>query len=133
MSESNDPATASDNEESDRIPDKLYFRIGEVAGLIGVDAHVLRYWESEFSLRPHRSSSGQRLYRKQDLSKFMRIRRLLHDEGYTIAGARRILQDGDRAPRKADNEEIRRILEKVGQLRQSLTTFRQEIFPEANR
>ena len=50
------------------VPDKLYFRIGEVAELVGVEAHVLRYWETEFKLRPHRSSSGQRLYRKQDVS-----------------------------------------------------------------
>lgn len=111
------------------IPDKLYFRIGEVASLVGVDAHVLRYWESEFSLKPHRSSSGQRLYRKQDLSMFMRIRLLLHDEGYTIAGARRVLSEGDKAPRQADISQIRRALKKVEALRVSLAAFRQEIFP----
>ena len=61
------------------IPDKLYFRIGEVAQLVGVDAHVLRYWESEFKIKPHRSSSGQRLFRKQDLSSFYRIKSLLHE------------------------------------------------------
>jgi DNA-binding transcriptional MerR regulator len=76
------------------IPDKLYFRIGEVADLVGVEAHVLRYWETEFRLRPARSASGQRLYRKSDLSRFLRVRQLLHEEGYTIAGARKLLVEG---------------------------------------
>ena len=70
---------------------RLYFRIGEVAELLGVEAHVLRYWESEFRFRPHRSSSGQRLYRQQDIDRFTRIKALLHEEGFTIAGARRAL------------------------------------------
>jgi DNA-binding transcriptional MerR regulator len=123
-------ASGREASASPEIPDKLYFRIGEVAGLVGVDAHVLRYWESEFSLKPHRSSSGQRLYRKPDLSMFMRIRRLLHDEGYTIAGARRVLAEGDRSPRKSDLSQIKRALQKVEQLRGSLAAFRQEIFPQ---
>ena len=76
------------------LPDKLYFRIGEVAELVGVEAHVLRYWETEFKLRPHRSASGQRLYRKQDVAKLLRARQLLHEEGFTIAGARKALSDG---------------------------------------
>jgi DNA-binding transcriptional MerR regulator len=76
------------------IPDKLYFRIGEVAELVGVEPHVLRYWEQEFRLRPHRSSSGQRLYRKQDVAKFLRVRQLVHEEGYTIAGARKAMSEG---------------------------------------
>jgi DNA-binding transcriptional MerR regulator len=111
------------------IPDKLYFRIGEVAGLVGVDAHVLRYWESEFSLKPHRSSSGQRLYRKPDLAMFMRIRLLLHDEGYTIAGARRVLSEGDATRKPADLVQVRRVLKKVEALRAALANFRAEIFP----
>lgn len=73
------------------LPDKLYFRIGEVAELVGVEPHVLRYWETEFRLRPHRSQSGQRLYRKQDVARLLRVKRLLHDEGYTVAGARKAL------------------------------------------
>ena len=60
----------------DQVPDKLYFRIGEIAKLVGVDAHVLRYWESEFGMKPHRSSTGQRMYRKQDLTRFLKIRSL---------------------------------------------------------
>ncbi len=74
------------------IPDKLYFRIGEVARLCGVEAYVLRFWESEFpQLRPNKSGTGQRLYRKRDVEMAMRVRRLLHEEGYTIAGARQVL------------------------------------------
>lgn len=79
---------------AEELPDKLYFRIGEVADLVGVEAHVLRYWETEFRLRPHRSASGQRLYRKHDVAKFLRVRQLLHEEGFTIAGARKVLVEG---------------------------------------
>ena len=81
------------------VPDKLYFRIGEVAALVGVDAHVLRYWEAEFKLRPTRSTAGQRLYRRQDVSRFLRVRQLVHEEGFTIAGARRVLLEGAEAPK----------------------------------
>jgi len=74
------------------IPDKLYFRIGEVARLCGVETYVLRFWETEFpQMRPNKSGTGQRLYRKRDVEMAMRVRRLLHDEGYTIAGARQVL------------------------------------------
>lgn len=74
------------------IPDKLYFRIGEVARLCGVEAYVLRFWESEFpQLHPNKSGTGQRLYRRRDVEMVMRVRRLLHEEGYTIAGARQVL------------------------------------------
>lgn len=76
------------------IPDKLFFRIGEASSIVGVENHVLRYWESEFKLRPQRSPSGQRMYRRKDLSKLLQIKRLLHDQGFTIAGARKALQDG---------------------------------------
>lgn len=71
------------------IPDKLYFRIGEVAELCRVPTHVLRFWQTEFpQLRPGKSGTGQRLYRKRDVETALRIKRLLHDEGYTIAGAK---------------------------------------------
>jgi DNA-binding transcriptional MerR regulator len=80
------------------IPDKLYFRIGEVARLCGVEAYVLRFWESEFpQLRPNKSGTGQRLYRKRDVEMAMRVRRLLHDEGYTIVGARQVLAQETRS------------------------------------
>jgi DNA-binding transcriptional MerR regulator len=74
------------------IPDKLYFRIGEVARLCGVATYVLRFWESEFpQLRPGKSGSGQRLYRRREVEAALHIRSLLYDQGYTIAGARQIL------------------------------------------
>jgi DNA-binding transcriptional MerR regulator len=76
------------------MPDKLFFRIGEAAEIVGVEPHVLRYWESEFKMRPQRSSSGQRMYRRKDIARFLRVRKLLHDEGFTIAGARKVLIDG---------------------------------------
>ena len=73
----------------DAIPDKLYFRIGEVASLCGVETYVLRFWQTEFpQLKPNKSGTGQRLYRKRDVEMALRIKRLLHEDGYTIAGAR---------------------------------------------
>jgi len=79
--------------EFPQIPDKIYFRIGEVSHLVGVDTHVLRYWESEFALiKPFRGPSKQRLYRQQDVHNLLRIKQLLHDEGYTISGARKHLR-----------------------------------------
>jgi len=116
-------------EEAD-LPDKLYFRIGEVAQLVGVDSHVLRYWESEFKMKPHRSSSGQRLYRKQDLARFYRIKGLLHGEGYTIAGARRVLNENTGAPVPADTDQIREALKGVGRLRLRIQAFRDEMDPD---
>ena len=71
------------------IPDKLYFRIGEVATLCRLPAYVLRFWESEFpQLKPVKSSTGQRMYRKRDVESVVRIKKLLYDDGFTIAGAR---------------------------------------------
>ena len=76
------------------VPDKLFFRIGEVADLTGVPPYVLRYWESEFKLlRPRKNHAGQRVYRKQDIELVLRIKRLLYEEGFTIAGARKHLAD----------------------------------------
>ena len=80
-------ATGSD------IPDKLYFRIGEVARLCDVPAYVLRFWESEFpQLKPHKGGTGQRLYRRRDVEMALRIKSLLYNEGYTIPGARQVLK-----------------------------------------
>ena len=88
-----------------QIPDKKYFRIGEVGKLVGVDPHVLRYWETEFSIiRPHRGKSKQRLYRQSDVRNLLRIKVLLHDEGYTISGARKVLKtDRKGVPLSADS------------------------------
>jgi len=71
---------------------KLYYRIGEVCGILGVEAHVLRYWESEFpSLVPPKNKAGQRTYRPRDIELLLTIRKLLYEEGFTIAGARKQL------------------------------------------
>jgi len=75
------------------IPDKLYFRIGDVAKLCGVEAYVLRFWETEFpSLKPNKGGTGQRLYRKRDVEMALRIKNLLYDQGYTIQGARQVFK-----------------------------------------
>ena len=79
-------------------PVKLYYRIGEVAEAVGVQPHVLRYWESEFgSIRPQKSSKGQRVYSHKDLEKLLRVKELLHAQGYTIAGAKKKLRQGPEA------------------------------------
>ena len=80
-----------------QIPDKVYFRIGEVSELVGVETHVLRYWESEFALvKPHRGKSKQRLYRRKDVQTLLVIQDLLHCQGYTISGARKFLKQMQR-------------------------------------
>ncbi len=83
------------------IPDKLYFRIGEVSRLCRLPAYVLRFWETEFpQLKPVKSSTGQRMYRQRDVENVLRIKKLLYDEGYTIAGARQQLKDESRTARQ---------------------------------
>jgi len=74
------------------VPKKLYYKIGDVCRILGVEAHVLRFWETEFpALSPPKSKSGQRTYRPKDIDLLLRIRKLLYEEGYTIAGARKRL------------------------------------------
>jgi len=86
--------TSGESPKREPIPDKLYFRIGEVARLTRIQPYILRYWESEFPvLQPKKSGTGQRLYRKRDIENILKIKTLLYDQGYTIAGARRQLQD----------------------------------------
>ncbi len=83
------------------IPDKLYFRIGEVARLCRLPAYVLRFWETEFpQLKPSKSNTGQRMYRRRDVENVLLIKKLLYDDGYTIAGARQWLRSEAR-PTKA--------------------------------
>jgi DNA-binding transcriptional MerR regulator len=80
------------------IPEKLFFKIGEVCELAGVQAHVLRYWESEFpTLAPQKNRAGQRVYRKRDVEMALRIKELLYDDQYTIAGAKKKLANEIRA------------------------------------
>src|SRR5437667_9829636 len=79
--------------ELQEIPDKLYFRIGEVASLTGVKQYVLRFWESEFpGLGPKKSGKGHRLYRRKDVETVLEIKRLLYDKRFTIEGARKWLE-----------------------------------------
>ena len=74
------------------VPKKLYYKIREVCEIVGVEAHVLRFWETEFpALSPPKSKSGQRTYRPKDIELLLRIRELLYNEGFTIAGARKQL------------------------------------------
>jgi len=82
------------------IPDKLYFRIGEVAALCRLPAYVLRFWETEFpQLKPVKSSTGQRMYRKRDVESVVRIKKLLYEDGFTIAGARAQLREESKPDR----------------------------------
>ena len=110
------PASGSD------IPDKLYFRIGEVAKLCDVPAYVLRFWESEFPhLKPHKGGTGQRLYRRRDVEMALRIKSLLYNEGYTIPGARQVFKAElkqkepqlalaiDNAPLSVDTRQLRKL------------------------
>jgi DNA-binding transcriptional MerR regulator len=77
-----------------QIPEKLYYKIGEVAKFTGIKTHVLRYWETEFkTIRPNKSRSNQRLYRKQDIELILRLKDLLYNQGFTIAGARKKLRE----------------------------------------
>lgn len=110
------------------IPDKLYFRIGEVARICGVPAYVLRFWEGEFpQLKPNKGGTGQRLYRRRDVEMALRIKTLLYDEGYTITGARQAfkaeLRSGrdlptgpDGAPDTLDASHLRAIQKELREL-----------------
>ena len=81
-------------DDLDLASDKLYFKIGEVADIVGVPAYVLRYWESEFkSIRPQKSRTQQRVYRRRDVATLLRIKHLLYEQKFTIAGARAQLKD----------------------------------------
>ena len=92
------------------LSNKLYFRIGEVAKIVGVKPYVLRYWETEFPiLKPGKTPSRHRLYRRRDVETLLDIKRLLYEEGFTIAGAKKRLKDGQRLsdeapPPQADSE-----------------------------
>lgn len=104
--------------ESPSIPDRLYFKIGDVARICGLETYVLRFWETQFpQLKPNKSGTGQRLYRRRDVELVLEIKRLVHAEGYTLPGARQALDQelrgqspqaslplpGTAAPRKRRN------------------------------
>jgi len=101
MSSRNKTAAESAKTTEVVIPDKLYFRIGEVAQLCRLPAYVLRFWETEFpQLKPVKSSTGQRMYRHKDIENVLRIKKLLYEEGFTIAGARQHLRTENKVDRK---------------------------------
>jgi DNA-binding transcriptional MerR regulator len=107
-------------------PEKLYFRIGEVARIVGVKPYVLRYWETEFSvLKPDKSPSKHRLYRRRDVETLLRIKELLHKKRFTIEGARKVLKGEKQVaqPVAAIDElkKLREIREQLVDLRESLS------------
>ena len=112
------------------LPVKLYYRIGEVSELVGVEPHVLRYWESEFrSIRPQKSPKGQRVYSRRDLEKLLRVKELLYTEGYTIAGAKRQLKDAGAvvaAPKEASANE-HPVDGEFSSMREKLSALREEV------
>jgi len=84
-----------------RLPDKLYFKIGEVSRIVGVEPYVLRYWETEFELlKPGKAPSRHRMYKKKDVELLLEIKRLLYAEGFTIEGARKRLKEGKKEERQ---------------------------------
>jgi len=119
------------------IPDKLYYRIGEVETITEVPAYVLRYWESEFKLlRPKKNPAGQRLYRKKDVELVLRIKSLLYDERLTLEGAKKRLRTESRASQMdlglrgaALEETLRRLRDKLRALRDRLADGRQTRAP----
>jgi len=98
-----EPHVHTRSEASAEVPDRLYFRIGDVASITGVPPYVLRYWESEFpALQPRKSGGGQRLYRKRDVVLLLEIKKLLYQERYTVAGARRRLTEREERARRTE-------------------------------
>jgi DNA-binding transcriptional MerR regulator len=98
------------------IPDKLFFKIGEVAEITRVEPHVLRYWESEFGLiKPNKSETGQRIYKKRDVETILEIKKLLYEERFSIEGAKKRLF---KKYKISDNSE--RVLETIKELKRDL-------------
>ena len=108
------------------IPDKQYFKIGEVARLLDEPAHVIRYWESEFpAIKPKRAgTSQQRLYRREDVELFLGIRSMLRDKGYTLAGAKKILRRGHEVARESGGEMVTVSLDALCAIKDGLTALR---------
>ncbi len=108
-----------------QLPDKLYFRIGEVAEIVGVEPHVLRYWETEFrSVKPEKSRKGQRVYSRRDVDVLLKVKDLLYGHRYTIAGAKRKLRTEGFEPVDDSDpvvREVKRLRETLGSIRQDLT------------
>jgi DNA-binding transcriptional MerR regulator len=115
------------------IPDKLYFKIGEVCKITGVEPYILRYWESEFKLvKPYRTKSNQRLYRKKDVESILKIKKMLYEDKFTIAGAKLKLKDSNIQEKQKEKqlplglvphkyrEVLKEIKEEIRQIRDSL-------------
>ena len=114
------------------LPAKLYYRIGEVAGIVGVEPHVLRYWETEFrSVRPQKSAKGQRIYSRRDVETLLKVKELLYAHRFTIAGARRKLREGGIEPalptEGATSEEAQRMRDALLAIRVDLVALLQEL------
>ncbi len=110
--------------DSKELPVKLYYRIGEVAGIVGVEPHVLRYWETEFrTIRPQKSRKGQRIYSRRDVEKLLTVKELLYSHGFTIAGARKRLREGGVEPAPSGNPSQRA----ARALRAALLDIRQDV------
>jgi len=120
------PPTSESNRGA--LPPKLYFRIGEVAGLVGVEPHVLRYWEREFrSIRPSKSAKGQRVYSRRDVENLMRVRELLYGRGFTIAGAKKQLREKGVEPQEENKVEVAGEDPASGHMRAELETLKAEV------
>ena len=105
------PDAAAPQPGTPDIPDKLYFKIGEVSELLGVEPYVLRYWETEFPvLSPKKSGTGHRLYRRKDVELLLRIKHLLRERRFTIEGARQTLTAEARAPKARSSKRIQQEL-----------------------
>ena len=111
----------SDDQPPPQLPDRLYFKIGEVARLVGVKPYVLRYWETEFSVvRPGKTRSKHRLYRRKDVETLLEIRRLLYAERYTIEGAKRRLRDVSRTAEDPDRTTLAKIRDELVEIHRLL-------------
>jgi DNA-binding transcriptional MerR regulator len=110
-------------------PVKLYYRIGEVAGIVGVEPHVLRYWETEFrSIRPQKSRKGQRIYSRRDVDRLLKVKDLLYTHGFTIAGARKKLREtGAEPPTEGESRALGAARAALFELRHEVVSMLAEI------
>jgi len=107
-----------------QIPDKLFFKIGEVCEIVDVEPYVLRFWETEFpNLAPEKSKAGHRVYKRKDVENFLRIKELLYERGFTIAGARKMLAKS-RGSKKEDRDRV--LIQVRKELRDILTLLQKK-------
>lgn len=115
-----------------QLPAKLYYRIGEVASIVGVEPHVLRYWETEFrSIRPQKSAKGQRIYSRRDVETLIKVKELLYAHRFTIAGAKRKLREGGIEPpppdEAASSEDVQRMRAALLEIRGEVAALLDEL------